>query len=231
MRLALLLLATASHAQFTQRGFFEARTTLYPQTAPGDSGRAVVEGLLRWEPSAQLSPTLKLLGGLDARTDTHRQVEREGRLDWQDRRAQRPAFSLRRLSAQWHRGPVTVEVGKQFIRWGKADILNPTDRFAPRDYLSVVDNDFLAVTAARVTVESGADTVDLVVAPRFTPSRTPLFNQRWVALPAELSALRLIDMGARIPGRAQFGARWNHNGRGYEFSAVLYDGFHLPAAD
>ena len=42
-----------------------------------------------------------------------------------------------------HRGPITVVAGKQFIRWGKADILNPTDRFAPRDFMEVVDNEFL----------------------------------------------------------------------------------------
>ena len=41
---------------------------------------------------------------------------------------------------------MTAEFGRQIIRWGKTDILTPTDRFAPRDYLSsVVDSDFLGV--------------------------------------------------------------------------------------
>ena len=31
-----------------------------------------------------------------------------------------------------------MEAGKQLIRWGKTDILNPTDRFAPRDFLTVL---------------------------------------------------------------------------------------------
>lgn len=234
---SLLLAAGAAHAQvrLEQRGFFETRATLYPQTGFNDSGRAVVEGLLRYEPSVSLASGLKAFGALDARTDSHRQVERLWRLDWQDRRLQRPAFSLRRASLQWHRGPVTIEAGKQFIRWGKADLLNPTDRFAPRDYLSVTDTDFLGVTAARLTLEKNSDSLDLVLTPRFTPSRTPLLNQRWSGagaadpLPA---AVPLIDEGSRLPGRAQFGARWNHTGRGYEFSAVLYDGFHhLPLFD
>lgn len=219
----------AAQVQIEQRGFFETRATLYPQTGVNDSGRAVAEALLRYEPSVTLAPGLKAFGAFDARTDSHRQIERLWRLDAQDRRPQRPAFSLRRASLQWHRGPVTLEAGKQFIRWGKADLLNPTDRFAPRDYLSVTDNDFLGVTAARLTIEKNADTLDLVVTPRFTPSRTPLLNQRWsgVALP-----LSLIDEGSRLPGRTQFGARWNHTGRGYEFSAVFYDGFHhLPLFD
>ncbi|MEZ5354112.1 MAG: hypothetical protein R2762_15855, partial [Bryobacteraceae bacterium] len=228
--LLLALFAVAGWAQkFEQRGFLEFRTTFYPQAAPGDSGRVVGEGLLRWEGSYEVSPSVKVNGAFDARTDTHRQVEREARIDWRDRRAQRPAFSLRRASMTWHRGPVTVEAGKQFIRWGKADILNPTDRFAPRDYLSVTDNEFLGVTAARATFEMGADTLDLVASPFFTPSRTPLFNQRWAPLPDDARDIRLIDDGSRLPARTQFGARWGHIGRGYEFSAVFYDGFHhLP---
>lgn len=228
--LVLSVFALSATAQtFSQRGFLETRTALYPQTAPGDSGRIVSEALLRWEPTVVATPSLKLFAAVDARTDTHRQVEREARFDWRDRRLQRPALSLRRLSAQWHHRNVTIEAGKQFIRWGKADILNPTDRFAPRDYLSVADNDFLGVTAARVTIEAGADTLDLVTAPFFTPSRTPLFNQRWVVLPELPFGPRFTDFGSSIPGRTQFGARWNHTGRGYEFSATFYDGFHhLP---
>ncbi len=35
-----------------------------------------------------------------------------------------------------------------FIRWGRADILNPTDRFAPRDFMNVIDPDFLPVLAS-----------------------------------------------------------------------------------
>ena len=70
-----------------------------------------------------------------------------------DRWIQRPALSVRRLSATIHKGKITAEIGRQFIRWGKADILTPTDRFAPKDYLSnVVDSDFLGVVAARLTV-------------------------------------------------------------------------------
>jgi hypothetical protein len=231
---ALLSLAASwvSGQTFTQRGFLETRATLYPQTAPGDSGRLVADALWRWEASWSPHPSLRLHGSFDARTDTHRQVERQWRVDWRDRRSLRPAFSLRRASVHWHRGPVTIEVGKQFIRWGKADILNPTDRFAPRDYLSVTDNEFLAVGAVRTTFEHGGDTLDLVLAPRLTPSRAPLLNQRWVVLPDQLRSIPLDDRGARLPGRAQYGARWNHNGRGYEFSTVFYDGFHhLPLFD
>ena len=170
MKLALALFALAlpgALAQdFTQRGYLETRWIGYPETAPGDSGQNVGEARFVYEAAYKVSPRLRFAGSLDARTDTHRQVERDWRLDWQDRGPQEPAFSVRRLSAAYAHSGWTVEVGKQFLRWGKTDLLTPTDRFAPRDFLRVVDNDFLAVTAARVTYERGGDTWDAVYVPR-----------------------------------------------------------------
>src|SRR5262249_30592077 len=177
---ALILLAQ----NFEQRGYLETSGVFYPQTARNDSGQAVGYGILRWEPSYKFTPWLKLSASFDARADSHRQAERAWRVDADDRSILRPSFSMRRFSATLHKGEFTAELGRQFIRWGKADILNPTDRFAPKDYLaSVVDSDFMGVTAARLTYESGNNTVDLVWQPWFTPARTPLLNQRWTVLP------------------------------------------------
>ncbi|MCS7041826.1 MAG: hypothetical protein NZR01_03455 [Bryobacteraceae bacterium] len=227
--LAAFLCAAASGQPFTQRGYFEIRNFAYPQTAPGDSGRLVSEQLLRWEAAWKMRPWLQLNLGADARFDSHRQFERAWRLDWADRRPPRPPVSARRLSVLAHRGGLTVEAGRQFIRWGKADILNPTDRFAPKDFLNVLTTEFLGVTAVRATYERGGDTVDLVVQPVFTPSRTPLPNQRWAALPEEAAQFTIRELPRRYPGRAAAGARWNHVGSGYEFALSFYDGFnHLP---
>jgi hypothetical protein len=235
---AAVLLVTLLAQQFEQRGFIENRMVTYPQTTPDDSGRVVDEILFREEASYRLASWLRVSGGFDARTDTHRQTLREWALDGDDRTIQRPAFSVRRLSATIHRGKVTAEIGRQLIRWGKTDILNPTDRFAPKDYLSsVVDTEFLGVTAARVTYESGGNTVDLVWQPWFTPSRTPLLNQRWAALPVQaagvsLTPISIDDAGARYPGGSQLGARWNHIGAGYEYSLCVFDGYqNLPTFD
>mgnify|MGYP003509044034 FL=1 len=119
---AMLALASASAQTFEQRGFLETRFLAFPQTAPNDSGRAIGEALLRWEASWRPRKWIKVQGGFDARSDTHRQFEREFRLDWQDRRPQRPALSLRRLSTTLNKGPWTFEAGRQFIRWGKTDL-------------------------------------------------------------------------------------------------------------
>jgi hypothetical protein len=218
---ALVLLAQ----NFEQRGFLENQALVYPQSAPNDGGHVVDSMLLRWEASYKLAPWFKLSGSFDARADSHRQSDRAARLDVDDRGIARPALSLRRLSATLHKGRITAELGRQFIRWGKTDILNPTDRFAPKDYLSsVVDSDFLGVSAARLTLATGGNTLDLVWQPWFTPSRTPLLNQRWTVIPPETSGVSILDAGARYPDGSQAGVRWNHIGVGYEYSLCFFDG-------
>lgn len=237
MRIVLLATATAAATltaqTFQQKGYIDLGTALFPQTAVNDSGRVIADTLFRYEASAKLTPWLKLNGAIDARTDTHRQTERSLRFDWQDRGFLRPAFNFRRFSATANKGPVMFEIGKQFIRWGKADILNPLDRFAPRDFLNVTDNEFLGVLAARLTIEKGPHTVDIVLQPRFTPSRTPLLNQRWMVWPREFVLPVWLAQGApQLPGGVQTGARWNYLGKGYEMALAFYEGHnHLPQVD
>ncbi|MBZ5605296.1 MAG: hypothetical protein LAO79_23605 [Acidobacteriia bacterium] len=225
-----VLAAFLAQGNFEQRGFIENSTLFYPQTAPNDSGHAVDEMLLRWEVSYKIAPWITFHGAIDAETDTHRQVERDWRFDATDRSILRPAFSLRRYNATIHKGKFTAELGRQFIRWGKTDVLNPTDRFAPKDYLSnVIVPDFLGVIAARVTIEQGSNSYEAVWQPVFTPSRTPLLDQRWTVIPQQAAGIGIEDAGARYPGRSQFGARWNHIGAGYEWSVSYFDGFnYLP---
>lgn len=233
MRPLLLFCCLGLSAQsFTQRGFFETRNYLYPQSTQGDSGQFVSEQLLRWEPSWKPRPWLQFNAGFDARFDSHRQFERTFRLDWADRGEQRPAFSARRLSVLLNKGGLTFEGGRQFIRWGKADLVNPTDRFAPKDFLNVINSDFLGVTAARLTYERAANTFDLVYQPVFTPSRGPLFGQRWVPLPEQVRNIPIQNLGADFPGRGQFGARWSRAATGFEYSLSYFDGYnHLPLLD
>ena len=151
--LVLLVAAMPAAAQaqgFSQKGFVEALGIGYPQTTANDSTQLVGEALFRYEASARPAEWVRLTGSIDARGDTHGQTEWEG-LGWSDRSIKRQGLAVRRLDATLTRGPLTLQVGKQFVRWGKTDILNPTDRFAPRDYLTVVDSEFLGVTGARFT--------------------------------------------------------------------------------
>ena len=213
--------ALAAAQSFEQKGFLELNSIFYPQTGYNDSGHAVAEGLFRYEGFYRPQSSLRLVAGADARFDTHQQSATE--FNWWERTVRRPRFHVRRLSATYSRGRTTIELGKQFIRWGKADLLNPTDRFAPRDYLNVLESDFLAVTAARLTYGTQSDTIDIVFQPRLTPSRIPLARQRWLNVPS------LPDLRSFLPGGPQAGARWNHIGRVAEYSLAFYNGFHhLP---
>ena len=224
--LLLAMAAIASAQDFTQRGFLDSTATFYPQTAPNDSGHAWDTELFQYEAFYKLGPYFRFAAGIDATVDSHQQTGRDFALSWWDRGRQRPAFEMRRLSAAYSRGKLTVEAGKQFIRWGKTDILTPTDRFAPRDYLNVVDTDFLAITAARLTYGNQSDSIDVVLAPRFTPSRIPLLNERWSGLPSGLS---LSELPPDFPGGPQFGARWNHIGQSLEYALAFYNGYdNLP---
>jgi hypothetical protein len=224
----LTLLPVNAPAQvYSQKGFLETKGIAYPQTTVKDDTQLVGEALLRYEAAAKPTAWLWLNGALDARADTHDQTDWDG-ISWSDRSARQPGLAVRRLDATLSRGPLSLQAGKQFVRWGKTDILNPTDRFAPRDYLTVVDSEFLGVTAARFTAGLQSDTLDLIAA-RFTPSRTPLLDQRWAGLAAGLENVTLVDDGAHYPGRAQLGARWNHVGSGYECSLSAFSGNnHLP---
>jgi hypothetical protein len=228
--LVLLLAATTCEAQtYTQRGFLENGVTVYPEAAPNDRTRAVGESLIRYEGFYKPASAFQIAGAIDLRLDTHHQVARDLRLSWQDRELRRPLAEVRRLSAIYHRGAVTFEAGKQFVRWGKTDILTPTDRFAPRDFLTVVDNDFLPITAARLTVEKGSNTFDAVWSPWLTPSRIPLPDQRWAVALEVPTGIQLHDDGPEFPGGPQMGVRWNHIGT-IEYAASVYEGFnHLPA--
>lgn len=213
----------------SQKGFLEARTVVYPQDAPNDDTRAVTEFLLRYEAAAKPLPWLRVTGAVDIRADTDGLTAASWQPSWDDRSRQRPRLALRRFDASLTRGPLTVDVGKQFVRWGKTDVLNPTDRFAPRDYLNVFDADLLAVTAARVMLERGADTVDVVWVPSLTPSRVPLSNRRWAPDVQAPAGVRFVDAGRTVPEGAQVGARWSRIGTGIEWSVSGYRGFaHVP---
>jgi hypothetical protein len=222
----LLLAAAVAHAQnFSQRGFLETTALFFPQTAPDDSAHAVGEALFRYEAFYKLT-NLRFAGAFDARIDTHQETGRDWGGLWWDRSRRRPLFAVRRLSAVYTRGRLTVEAGKQLIRWGKTDVLTPTDRFAPRDFLNVVDSDFLPVTAARVTYGTQSDTLDLILSPRLTPSRVPLLNQRWAVLP---EGIPVHELDPAFPGGPQLGARFNHIGAALEYSFSFYNGYdHLP---
>ncbi len=212
----------------SNRGFVDLRGVWFPQDAPNDPTNGVVDLLVRDELFVKPLTWLQLAAGADIRANSHDQVEDEWRVDFSDRSIKRPRISVRRLSATIAHGPFTVDVGKQFIRWGTTDIVTPTDRFAPRDFLTVFDSEFLPVTGARAVVRFGDHGVEAVWVPRLTPSRIPLLDQRWTVLPEQAAGLPIVDV-QRFPAGSQAGVRWHYTGAALEASLSLFDGFnHLP---
>jgi hypothetical protein len=159
-------------------------------------------------------------------------VDPSWRLDFADRTTARPRLSVRRLMVTFTHRALTVDVGKQFIRWGKTDIVTPTDWMAPRDFLNVFENEFLGVTGVRASVRAGAETFEAAWTPRMTPSRIPLLDQRWTAVPPESAQVPIVDVTGQLPAGSQVGFRWSHLGRAFESAVSFFDGFnHLPNVD
>jgi hypothetical protein len=222
--------ATSASAQaLSERGYVETRGQFFFQEAPNDPEQTVGDVLLRQDVFFKAADWLRLGAGLDLRANSHDQVEDEWRLDFADRGILRPRAAVRRLTATITSGHLTLDVGKQFIRWGRADILNPTDRLAPRDYLNVIDTEFLPVLGARAVIQSGSENFEVVFVPRLTPSRLPLIDQRWTVLPPEAAGITLVDLGNEFPEKTQQGVRWNHVGGRVEGSLSFFDGLqNLP---
>jgi hypothetical protein len=225
---AILAASSPATAQpLSHRGFIEARGFWFPQDTPHDRQNIIVDVLAREELFVKPAPWLQFAAGLDVRANTGDQVADRMGPDISDRGLKRPRLSVRRLSATLTRGPVTIDAGKQFVRWGKTDIVTPTDRFAPRDFLNVVDSEFLAVRGVRGVIELSGHTLDAVWVPVFTPSRIPLLSTRWTVIPAG-APVAYVDERT-LPRGSQAGIRWGRTGSEYEYSLSFFDGFnHLP---
>jgi hypothetical protein len=153
----------AARAQsFGERGFIQAGGFFFPDTTQKDPTQVVGDVLVRDEGFVKPANWLQFAAGLDFRANTHDQVDSSWSPDFSDRGTLRPRLSVRRLNATITHGPLTLDLGKQFIRWGKTDIVTPTDRFAPRDFINVTDNDVLPGTGARGVFQWKANTGDAV---------------------------------------------------------------------
>jgi hypothetical protein len=234
-RLGLCLLILLGQAALTaqtvsHRGFVEGVGDVFPQTTINDHEHLVGDLLVREDVFVRPAEWLRMTAGFEVRANSHDQVDDDWSLRFWDRTDRRPPLSVRTLSATITHGPFTLDAGKQFIRWGKTDIVVPTDRFSPRDYLTVIDAPFLAVTGVRGTAQVRGYTVEGVWVPRLTPSRTPLLTQRWAGQAAELAAtVPIVESPTMFPEGTQAGVRFGHVAGRVEYSASFYNGFNnLP---
>lgn len=230
--MSLACVAPLDGQTLTGRGFIEGSGFVFPQRAPNDATRLVGDLFARAEVFVKPEAWIQFGAGVDVRANSHDQVEDRWRFDIDDRGLTRPRLSLRRATTTLTRGGLSVDLGKQFIRWGKTDLVTPTDRFAPRDFLGVVDAELLAVIGVHGAVQAGNETFEAVWLPRFTPSRSPLFTQRWSSVPERAAAIAIVDGGSVLPDGSERAVRWAHVGDAVEYSLSFFDGFnHLPSID
>lgn len=223
-----LTASAAASQSFESRGFIEARGFAFPAEASNDSTRLIADVLVRQEAFFEPIHWFTVAAGVDLRANSHDQVENDWALNGDDRGIRRPRLSLRRMSVAFGTGRFGIEGGKQFIRWGLTDIVNPTDRFAPKDYLNVLEPELLPVLAFRPAAQLGSEIFEAVLTPDFTPSRIPLRDQRWTIIPPEAEGFSLNDAGSSYPQRNQYGIRWRHVGA-IDFGLSFFDGMnHLP---
>lgn len=89
----------------------------------------------------------------------------------------------RELYIRWLTTHLNLTVGRQVIRWGTADMLNPTAHFAPPDLSELVFKDddelYQGVYALSATLIAGDFSLQLVTVPIATPTVLPDARGPW----------------------------------------------------
>lgn len=181
-----------------------------------------------------------------AEIDSHHDVARTRFIDWNERDLRTSVLRVQELYWERRIGPVDLRMGRQQIRWGRADAFNPTDNLEPYDFLAPFSERRLPVTALKADLYLAQSHVEAAWIPFYAPSRLPLLGQRWFPriringdsplFPGEdrgLSPFFLADGNRRYPAlrleHSQGALRWNVTAPGGEFSVSYYDGINdLP---
>jgi hypothetical protein len=220
-------------------GFFETSFQGYARTPRPADAHAVGAGRFEIWSRGTLGTRVSWRGALDLRLDTHGDVNRHRWFDLSERGLLQPAGTVRELYTDLKLGKLDLRIGKQQIRWGRADGFNPTDNLVPYDYLNTFSDERIAVPAAKADYYYRGARFEAVWLPLFTPSRLPRLGQRWfpvlpptTASPDPTAPPLTLDYAdgatvfpARTPGNGQWALRWNQLVPRAEFSVSYFDGF------
>jgi len=137
-----------------------------------------------------------------------------------------------------------IKIGRQVIRWGTADFMNPTSCFSPMDLSELIFRDedelYLGVDAVSCTFIAGDYSLQLVLVPVSTASRLPGTTSPWkltypdekvppeyVSLLGETVPVDYAFTGPDMPPEEKnmsFGGRLTGNISGVDFSVSGYHG-------
>ena len=141
------------------------------------------------------------------------------------------------LYASYVKPGFDIQAGKQVIRWGTADTVNPTSYFNPYDLTEnfLKDNDelFRGVYALAGKILFNDYSFQAVITPGHTPALLPSSNSPWqLVFPnVTLGAITLPNKGVQTTetldtslNNTGCGLRFTGNGHGMDFSLSCYRG-------
>lgn len=196
-----------------------------PEARAGDIERPTVDGSLRlgWFGSSRDLNDRNDLGMLAGELSVKQRIGDNQRVELKVRALAEDAFGERRTRVDWLQATwflrgenVDLRIGRQKIRWGKADGINPTDFFTPIDYtlpLPLEEDRYEAVPAIRTDVHVDDDnSLSLVAVNGFSPTRVPWPRPSPIAVRDD------------EPSGWQVGARWLRTGERLDWSVSAFHG-------
>ena len=131
----------------------------------------------------------------------------------------------------------SLKMGRQFITWGRADSLRPTDVFKRHDFTDLIENREEATDAVMLDLARGAWTLEGIWAPVFNPDIVSFrAENRWSGLPTTTDvqgvgrvALTFREDRKQRPaptlGSGQVGFRLSGSAQGWDFAGMYYYGY------
>jgi hypothetical protein len=229
-----LILSPAAYSQnsWEYGGFLQESAQVYAETPNPSDAYSEAHTHFQFRTRARITKSLSWRGTFDFQLDTHKNVDRGRWTDLEQRGIRKPAGAVSEFYLDAKLPHLDLRLGKQQIRWGRADGFNPTDNVIPYDFLDTFSDERLAVTALKADAYFGRANIEGVWVPFYTPTRLPILGQRWFPrLPESAQGFDLSyrDQPSRFPartfGNGQWGVRYNQVVSRGEFSFSYYDGF------
>jgi hypothetical protein len=197
----------------------------------GDSRDSINEGRLRVEYDKNIRDSMRVYINALLQADddefTHGFVN-----DFEDDDIRRNYFNFTEAFLDIYFENSDLRLGRQIVKWGKADVWNPTNNVNPTDYANLLDDDDIGVVAANLNYYWNDWNLQVIGVPGFTPTRLPPRGTRFSLIPPDPSLpVEDPELPANTIDNSQFGLRLKTTYRGWDFSASYYDGVNdIPAA-
>lgn len=131
----------------------------------------------------------------------------------------------------------SLKIGRQFITWGRADSLRPTDVFKRHDLTDLIENREAPTDAVKLDLGRGTWTLEGIWAPVFDPDVVSLrAENRWSGLPTttDVPGVGPVNLTYREDRRqrppatlrsGQVGLRLSGAAQGWDFAGMYYYGY------